>query len=173
MNMVFTNGKYFFSTEYPDLYLSNPELYESQGKIVLKMHIAGPIHKFGIDTDLNGDLFLSGHIAVMDNELSIPDLEPTIETKNFLLSLKAMADGDKIRDQARQALRLDIGERLKAVRDKLGSDLTFTTEQGCFQGNVDKIEVTGVFPHGTYVRVYVAVTARTNVRAPCETASAP
>lgn len=168
MNMVFTNGKYFFSAEYPELYLEKPELYESEGKIVLKMHIAGPVHKFGIDADLNGDLFLSGHIAVVDNELSIPDLEPTIETKNFLLSLKAMADGDKIRDQARQALRLDIGERLKAVKDKLGSDLTFSTEQGCFTGNVDKIEVTGVYPHGTYVRVYVAVTARTNVRAPCD-----
>ncbi len=110
MGLVFTNGKYFFSSEYPKLYLSNPELYESQGQIVLKMHIAGPVHKFGIDADLNGDLYLSGHIAVIDNELSIPDLEPTIETKNFLLSLKAMADGDKIRDQARQALRLDIGD---------------------------------------------------------------
>ena len=170
MNMVFTNGKYFFSNEYPNLYLEKPELYESQGEIVLKMHIAGPVHKFGIDADLNGDLFLSGHISVVDNELSIPDLEPTIETKNFLLSLKAMADSDKIRDQARQALRLDIGERLKAVRDKLGSDLTFATDQGCFQGNVDKIEVTGVFPHGAYVRVYVAVTARTNVRSPCDAA---
>ena len=167
MSMAFTDGKLHFSTEFPELYLENPELYESQGQLVLKLHIAGPVHKFGIDTVLDGDLFLSGHIAVVDNELRIPDLEPTIETSNFLLSLKAMADGAKIRDQARAALRLDIGERLHAVRAKLSSDLTFAAPQGCFKGDVDKIEVTGAYPHGSYARVYVAVTARASATMPC------
>ena len=166
-SLMFTNGKYFFAPEYPDLYMEKPELYESQGEVVLKLHIAGPIHKFGIDADLNGDLFLSGHIAVIDNELSIPDLESTIETKNFFLSIKAAADGDKIRDQARSALRLDLSDRLLSVRQKLSSDLTFSNDQACFKGDVDKIEVTGAYAHGTYVRVYVAVTAHANVRAPC------
>ncbi len=167
MNLVFTNGKYFFAPEYPQLYMEKPELYESEGLIVLKLHIAGPIHKFGIDADLDGDLFLSGHIAVIDNELSIPDLEPTIETKNFFLSIKAAADGGKIRDQAREALRLDLSDRLQSARQKLSTDLTFANDTACFKGEVDKIEVTGAYAHGTYARVYVAVTAHANVRAPC------
>jgi hypothetical protein len=167
MSMAFTDGKLHFSTEFPELFLENPELYESQGQLVLKLHIRGPVHKFGIDTVLDGDLFLSGHLTVVDNELRIPDLEPTIETSNFLLSLKAMADGAKIRDQARAALRLDIGERLHAVRAKLSSDLTFAAPQGCFKGDVDKIEVTGAYPHGSYARVYVAVTARASATMPC------
>jgi hypothetical protein len=166
-SLMFTNGKYFFAPEYPDLYMEKPELYESEGLIVLKLHITGPIHKFGIDADLNGDLFLSGHIAVIDNELSIPDLEPTIETKNFFLSIKAAADGGKIRDQAREALRLDLSDRLQSVRQKLSADLTFANDTACFKGEVDKIEVTGAYAHGTYARVYVAVTAHANVRAPC------
>jgi hypothetical protein len=165
--LMFTNGKYFFAPEYPDLYMENPELYESEGLVVLKLHIAGPIHKFGIDADLNGDLFLSGHIAVIDNELSIPDLEPTIETKNFFLSIKAAADSSTIRDQARSALRLDLSARLQSVKQKLSGDLTFKNDTACFKGDVDKIEVTGAYAHGTYVRVYVAVTAHANVRAPC------
>ena len=37
MGMLFTDGKYFFSKEYPALYLENPEIYESQGQIVLKV----------------------------------------------------------------------------------------------------------------------------------------
>lgn len=173
MGVVFTDGKYFFSTEYPKLYLEKPDLYESEGKMVLKMHITGPVHKFGIDADLDGDLFLTGHLSVVDNELSIPDLEPTIETKNFLLSLKAMSDGDKIRDQARAAMRLDLGERLAPVRDKLGADLTFGDANGCFKGDVDKLEITGAYPHGSYVRIYVAVTARTSASMPCATPPAP
>ena len=170
MTMAFTDGKLHFSTEYPGLYLENPELYEAQGQLVLKLHIKGPINKFGIDTTLDGDLFLTGHIAVVDNEIQIPDLEPTIETSNFLLSLKAMSDGGKIRDQARAALRLDIGERLHAVREKLSSELTFGGPTGCFKGDVDKIEVTGAHAHGSYARVYVAVTARASATMPCPNA---
>lgn len=167
MGMLFTDGKYFFSSEFPKLYLENPEIYESQGQIVLKVHIKGPVHKFGQDIDLNGDLFLSGHLQVADNELTIPDLESTIETKNFFLSLKAVADGDKIRDQARAALRLDLSERLKGVREKVSNDLTFGSAAACFKGDLDKIEVTSAHAHGNYLRVYVAVTARAAARMPC------
>jgi hypothetical protein len=168
MSAAFTDGKLFFSTQYPGLYLESPEIYESQGALVLKLHLAGPVHAMGIDATLDGDLFLSGHPAVIDNELTIPDLEPTIETKNFLLSLKAMTDGDRIRDQARAALRLDIAERLRPVRERLSSDLTFGDVRGCFHGDVDRIEVTGVHAHASYLRVYVQVTARARASMPCD-----
>jgi hypothetical protein len=167
MSMAFTDGKLFFSAEYPGLYLEKPQIYESQGQLVLQLHIFGPVRKLGIDTDLDGELFLVGHPTVVDNELAVPDLEPTIETRSFLLSLKALTDGDHIRDEARQALRLDIGERLRDVRDKLGDGLTFARDSGCFRGDVDAIEVTGVYPHAAYVRVYVAVTARARLSMPC------
>lgn len=169
MGNLFTDGKYFFSAEYPKLYLEKPEVYESQGQLVVKVHVAGPVHKLGTDIDLNGDLFLSGHLAVVDNELTIPDLESTIETKNFFLSLKAIADGDKIRDQARAALRLDLSERLKGVREKLSSELTFGSPAACFKGDLDKIEVVSAHAHGSYLRVYVAVTARASATMPCRT----
>jgi hypothetical protein len=172
MTMAFTDGKLFFSADYPRLYLEKPEIYESQGAIVLRLHMAGPVHKLGIDADLDGDLYLTGHPAVVDNELRVPDLEPTIETRSFLLSLKAMTDGDRIRDQARAALRLDIGERLRDARDKLGDGLTFGSEKGCFHGDVDRIEVTGVHPHAAYLRVYVAVTARARATFPCSSPTA-
>ena len=172
MGMLFTDGKYFFSAEYPKLYLENPEVYESQGQIVVKVHVKGPVHKFGIDVDLDGDLFLAGHLSIVDNELQIPDLESTIETKNFFLSLKAMADGDKMRDQARAALRLDLSERLKGVREKLSSELTFGSPAACFKGSLDKIEVVSAHAHGSYLRVYVAVTARASATLPCREALA-
>jgi hypothetical protein len=171
MSAAFTDGKLFFSKDYPKLYLEKPEIYESQGMLVVKLHLTGPVHGLGIDADLDGDLYLTGHPRVVDNELTIPDLEPTIETKNFLLSLKAVTSGDTIRDQARAALRLDIGERLAGVKSKLSSDLTFGAKGGCFRGSVDKIEVVGAYPHGAYLRVYVAVTARASASLPCADSS--
>ncbi len=173
MSMAFTDGKLFFSDEYPNIYLSKPELYESNGQLVLKVHIGGPVHALGLASDLDGDLYLVGHAAVVDNELRIPDLEPTIETRSFLLSLKALSDGDRIRDEARAALRLDIGPRLRDARDKLGVGLTFEAGGGCFHGDVDRVEVTGVYPHASYLRVYVAITARARLSMPCGVSPVP
>ncbi|HEY8040169.1 MAG TPA: DUF4403 family protein [Polyangiaceae bacterium] len=168
MTMAFTDGKLFFSKDYPELFLEKPELYESSGLLVLKLHIKGPVHRLGIESDLDGDLYLAGHPQVIDNELRIPDLEPTIETRSFLLSLKAMTSGDEIRDQARAALRLDIGERLRDARSKLGDGLTFGSgDKGCFQADVDRVEVAGIYPHAAYLRVYVAVTAHARATLPC------
>jgi hypothetical protein len=171
MAAAFTAGRFYFSTEYPDLYLEAPEVYESQGALVLKMHLRGAAHKYGIDADLDGDIYLVGHASVVDNELSVPDLEPTIETRNLLLSLKAMTDSERIRDDARKALRLDIGARLHGVTDKLGPDLTFRTAEGCVAGHVDRVAVTGVYAHADYLRVYVAVTGRARASAPCDAPS--
>jgi hypothetical protein len=167
MSLTFPDGKLYFSKEFPQLYMEKPEVYASRDQLVLKLHIAGPIHKFGIHTTLDGDLFMSGHPTVVDNEIRVPDLEPTVETGSFLLRLKAALDGDSIRNQAREALHLDIGARLASVRDKLSTELAFANAEGCLRAGVNKIEVTGVYAHQSYLRVYVALTAQAAVYLPC------
>jgi hypothetical protein len=167
MVLAFTDGKLYFSTEFPQLYMDKPEVYASRDQLVLKLHINGPIKKFGINTVLDGDLYMSGHPTVVDNELRVPDLEPTIETQSFLLRLKAALDGSSIRDQAREALHLDIGDRVAQARAKLSTDLTFGDIQGCLRSNVSRIEITGVHAHPTYLRVYVSITGQTSVYLPC------
>src|SRR5581483_5767981 len=144
MSAAFTDGKLFFSKEFPQLYLEKPEVYAAKDQLVVKLHIAGPVAKFGLHLNLDGDLYMTGHPQVIDNELRVPDLQPTIETSQFLLKLKAALDSDSIRDQARAALRLDIGERMRSVRAKLSSELSFGSGQGCLRADVNKIEVTGV-----------------------------
>ncbi len=172
MSLTFTRGKYFFSKEHPELYMEKPEVYAAKDQIVLKLHIAGPIDH-PVSTTLDGDLFLTGHPTVEDNELRVPDLEPTIETSSFLLKLKSALDGDKIRDDARAALRLDIGERLRNVKDKLSKDLDFASGEGCLRAEAHKIEVSGVHVHGAYLRVYVMVTASAAAYLPCPAAAPP
>jgi hypothetical protein len=167
MALTFTDGKLFFSKTYPELYMEKPEVYAAKDQLVLKLHIAGPVKAKGIEATLDGDLYLSGHPAVIDNELRVPDLEPTIETSSFLLGMKAALDGASIRDQARAALRLDIGERLKAAKDKLSTDLSFGEGRGCLRAQTHKIEVTGVHVHASYLRVYVDATGSASVYMPC------
>jgi hypothetical protein len=167
MSAVFTDGKLFFSSDYPGLYLTQPEVYESQGKIVLKVHLAGPVQKAGVELNLDGDIFLWGAPRIVDNELSFPDLEPTVETQNLLLSVVAAAGSAQLRDQARAALRLDLGERLRPVREKLSRELTFGDPRGCFQAEVAKLAVKDIVPHGTFLRAYVSLTARSNLFVPC------
>jgi hypothetical protein len=174
MTLAFTDGKLFFSSTYKELYLSNPEVFASASdQLVVKLHLSGPIKAAGLSANLDGDLYFAGHPEVVDNELRIPDLEPTIETSSFLLGLKASLDKDGIRNQARAALKLDLGERFAAVREKLSKDVAFDDNLGCLRANVAKIEVTGVYPHGSYLRVYVTTTAQAGVYIPCPGVTAP
>lgn len=175
MTLAFTDGKLFFSKDFPDLYLHDPEVYAGKDQLVLKLHLGGNVKKIGLKLDMGGDIFFAGHPTVVDNELRIPDLEPTIETSSFLLKLKAAIDKDSIRDQARDALRLDIGERLRQVRARLSTDLAVATGasgQGCLRSDVSRIEVTGVHPHASYLRLYVTVTAQAGLHVPCPAATA-
>jgi hypothetical protein len=167
MGLAFTNGKLFFSKDFPELYLADPEIYAAKDQIVLKLHLGGPVSKYGLNVDLEGDIYMNGHPIVVDNELRVPDLEPTIETSNFLLKLKAAFDSNTMRDQARAALKLDIAERLRSVREKLSTNLAFGNGQGCVKAAADKIEVSGVHVHANYLRVYVGVVGRASVYLPC------
>jgi len=167
LGAAFTDGKLFFSKEHPYLYLEKPEIYESDGSLVLHLHIGGPVHELGIHALIDGELYLTGHPTIVDNEIALPDLEPTIETSNFLLSLKALTGADRIKTEARRALRVDLTERLAAVRQKLSSDLSFRTPAGCVTGTVDRLELADLHPHGSYLRAHGIVTARASAAMPC------
>ena len=137
MTLAFTDGKLFFSSTYKELYLSNPEVYASASdQLVVKLHLAGPITAGSLSANLDGDLYFAGHPEVVDNELRIPDLEPTVDTSSFLLGLKASLDRDGIRNQARAALKLDLGERFAAVREKLSKDIALDGNLGCMRADV-------------------------------------
>ena len=169
MSLAFTDGKLYFSKAMPGLYLEKPGIYASRDQLVVKLHIAGHAKAGAIDSDLDGDLYMAGHPQVVDNELRIPDLEPTIETKSFLLQLASAFNGDTIRDQAREALRLDIGDRLRQVQDKLSTELSFgdAPQAGCVRAKVNRVEVGPVYAHASYLRLYVGVTAQAAAYVPC------
>lgn len=175
MKQAFTDGKLFFSKDYPDLYLEKPEVYASGGQVVTKLHLNGFVRK-GFKVALEGDLFMAGHPQVRDNELSIPDLEPTVETKNALLKLKTTLDTDGLRRQVREATRLDIGARLHTVREKVEKDLVtrqkIPTPAGngpdaCVRVDLGRIEVSDIFAHDAYLRLYVKATASAAAYLPC------
>ena len=48
MGLAFTDGKLFFSKEFPELYLAAPEVYAAADQLVIKLHLHGPIAKSGI-----------------------------------------------------------------------------------------------------------------------------
>lgn len=171
MSQAFTNGRLVFDPDFPDLYLEKPELYASGGEVVTKVHLNGFIKK-GITLSLAGDIYMHGHPQVRDNHIEVPDLEPTVETKNALLKLKTSLDSDKMRRKIREALRLDIGARIQAVREKLANDTVVKQRinngpEGCVRADVGRVEVSGIFAHDAYLRLYVKATVRTAAYLPC------
>jgi hypothetical protein len=190
MGLAFTNGRLYFSKDMPEVYLEKPGIYASRDQMVVKLHIAGHVKKGPIDTNLDGDIYMVGHPVVVDNEIRVPDLEHTVETKGFLLKLAAAMNGDSIRDQAREALHLDIADRLRQVHAKLSTELSFgdapatppatggpvlppslrpppPANTGCVRAAVTRFEVSNVYAHPSYLRLYLSVTGQAALYLPC------
>lgn len=172
MTQAFTGGKLYFSKENPNLYLEKPEVYASGGQLVIKVHLDGFVKK-GFQIKLAGDLYLTGRPEVRDNFLEVPDIQHTVETRDALLKLKTSLDGEAIRREVRQALRLDISARLQTVKQRLSNDLTFSQgspgkgPSGCVRADVGRVSVTGLFAHDAYLRLYVQATAQASAYFPC------
>jgi hypothetical protein len=74
-----------------------------------------------------------------------------------------------MRDDARRALRVDLSARLAPIKDQLRWFVELDRPAGCVTFAVDRIEVTGIFPHGSFLRAYVTLTARASASFPCPT----
>jgi len=128
---------FFLSAEHPKLYLEKPELYESSGALVLRLHIAGPVHEFGIDADINGDLYLVGHPTpdrqrggIARSRAHDRDWRPISCSHSRPMDRTASAS----RPRRARPSDLDLTERLQAVKKKLSADLSFGSAQQCFVG---------------------------------------
>ncbi len=161
-------GRLFFSASNPELYMENPQVYPSDDTVVIKMNLGGKAKVGDYSIPVGGELYFAGHPHVLDNQLSVPDLEITPGTASELVKLKFALDYQSIRDQARQALRVDVSERLAAVKDKMSTELSFSEDMGCVRGQVLRTEVTGVYPHPTFLRIYVQVDAQVGLYLPCK-----
>ncbi len=148
-----------------DLYYGNPRLYGSSGEMVLVLHLSG--HAGAVPVD--AELYLFGHPRVENRVFSVPDLDVTEETRNFLLNLVQTFDRDWMRDQARQQLTFDLGPVLDGLTEKL-SRRQLVGDVGCFTAAVDHVDPDGaVLFHDGAMEVTVQVTAHAAFQAPCPT----
>ncbi|KFA94017.1 hypothetical protein Q664_05495 [Archangium violaceum Cb vi76] len=161
-------GRLHFSESHPELYMENPQVYPSDDTVVIKMNLGGKASVGSYSVPMQGEIYFAGHPHVIDNQISVPDLEITPGTASELLKLKFALDYKSIRDQARQALRVDISERLAAVKDKMSTEMSFSEDLGCVRGQVLRSEVTGIYPHPNFLRIYVQVDAQLGLYLPCK-----
>lgn len=161
-------GKLYFSENHPDLYMHHPQVYASEEQVVVRVLLGGKANVAGSKLDMDGEIFFAGHPRVIDNQIAIPDLDITPGTASELVKLKVAVDHDSLVEQARAAMRVDVSERLAAVKDKLSTELTFAEEMGCMRATVFRSEVTGIFPHQRFLRIYVTVDAQAGLYMPCK-----
>ena len=161
-------GRLYFSSSHPELYMEKPQVYPSDDTVVIKMNLGGNAKVGDYSVGVGGELYFAGHPHVIDNQLSVPDLEITPGTASELVKLKFALDYASVREQARQALRVDVSERLAAVKDKMSKEVSFADNTGCVRGQVLRSEVTGVYPHPSFLRIYVQVDAQLGMYMPCK-----
>jgi hypothetical protein len=162
---LFTDGRYAFSRKHPNLYLERPEFYASKGALVFKVHLAGQASTFGVPLD--GDVFLTGRPVLRGGVLAFDDLEPTVETSNLFLQLGAASDGDRLRDEARRALTLDVATRARPFLDDLEKRAAVRRGALCTKLRLDRFDLVGVEVFDHFARLGTTLTGQLRVEAPC------
>ncbi|MDP2345071.1 MAG: DUF4403 family protein [Deltaproteobacteria bacterium] len=172
MLSAFPEGKLFFSTENPGLYITDPRVSSSAGEVVVAVRVAGFVEK-GIRVDVDGDLFLTGRPAVRDNFLEFPDLKPSIETEQALLAMAIAFKEVELTAAVRKALRLDLSARLAAVKHKLVDALSMEkivvdgVPPLCTRAELGRLELKDIAVHDPYLRATVTTTALLSASLPC------
>lgn len=177
MQLAFPDGKLFFSDDNPGLYITDPRISSSAGDVVVAVRIAGYVEK-GVRIDVDGDLFLTGRPAVRDNFLEFPDLKPTLETEQVLLSAAIAWKERELIGAVQKALRLDLSARLASVKTKLTEALTMqkVVVDGvpplCTKAEIGRLELKDIAVHDPYLRATVTTTALLSASLPCVDAAA-
>lgn len=161
-------GRLFFSSSHPELYMEQPMVYPSDDTVVIRMRLGGSARVGSFSLPVGGELYFSGHPQVIDNQITVPDLEITPGSVSELVKLKFALDYQSVREQARSALRVDVSERLAAARDKLSTELSFSEDLGCVRAQALRTEVRGIYPHPSFLRIYVEVDAQVGLYLPCK-----
>jgi hypothetical protein len=175
LQAAFPQGRLYFSTEHPRVYLTDPDVFARGGAVVVKVKLAGFVEQ-GVSIPLQGELFLSGTPQLRDNFLEIPDLAPTVETSQALLGLAFALQQDKLTSAVRSALKLDIGERLSATKQKLIDALAGTHELAagapplCIHAELGRMSLRDLQAHDAYLRFYADTTAYLSAELPCRPA---
>ena len=178
MALAFPDGKLFFSSDQPQLYITDPEVFSAGGDVVVRVRLGGSVTQLGITIDLDGDLYLAGRPAVRDNFLAFPDLKPTIETDSALLKAALAFKEQALIDAVKKALRLDLSARMAAVKQKLVDALTMevVVVDGvaplCTRLELGRIGIDDVAVHDPYLRATVKATAILQASLPCPASAA-
>lgn len=173
MTLAFPDGKLFISTEQPNLYITNPEVFSSAGDVVVRVQLGGFVKKAGLEIDVDGDLYLAGRPTVRDNFLEFPDLKPTVETDQALLKAALALKEQELVGAVKKALRLDLSARLMSVKQKLVDSLTMRTvlvegvSPMCTQVEIGRISIDEINVHDPYLRATVNATALLAAMVPC------
>ena len=83
-----------------------------------------------------------------------------------------------MRREVQQALRLDVSQRLAAVKAKISNELSYRTAlpstaegrpglEACVTADVGRIELSDLYAHDSYLRLYVKITGQAALYLPC------
>jgi hypothetical protein len=145
-----------------DLFLDQPRVYPSSGKMVIAMHLSGKVGRY----QENGEIYLAGNPSAENGRFTVPDLAVTVESKDYLLKLANVVMSDDMAKSASAQMDFD----LRPTIDSITANLTrrFPVENlGCLIAGVDHVDVLGFEFHDASMRVRLAVTAHAEMDAPC------
>ncbi len=124
--------------------LSNAEISgQSNFKLVLKVYLTGKVK--GIK--YKGWLYLTGTPTynALTNELSLPDLDYTLETRNILLRIANWLLNSRVRQILQDRAKWDISQTLSSVKQNLQAAINRAINENIStEGTIDNLGIVGI-----------------------------
>lgn len=132
-------------------YYVRPTEVDVQGfgqQVVVKIHITGKAPGWWFfDKRIDGDVFLVGTpiYDAASGQVSVPDLNFTIETRHLLVKIVNFFEHDNWRDQLRGQLVFDIKPQMVTARTRLFEALNRVYGGTKLAGTIDQFEFLGLW----------------------------
>jgi hypothetical protein len=171
--LAFVDGRLFFSQDHPGLFIAEPELFASEGAVIVRVRLGGFATIAGVRVDVDGELFLSGRPSIEDDVIAFHDLDLTLASEQALIQTAFAVKKADLNVAVQRALRFDLGSRLQTVRQKVESALNRQTvvvagvPALCTRVDIGRLAVTELSAHDAYLRATVATTALLSASLPC------
>lgn len=143
--------------------LSNARAFGiGNAKLLLQVYFKGKVK--GIR--YKGWLYLTGTPTYnpVTGELSFPDLDYSIETRNILLRVANWLLGSKVKETIKEKAKLNIASNLDAIKQKLQTSMNRDVNENIStEGSVDNLNVVGLLPLNDYILVRTNATGKLKV----------
>ena len=166
LGRIFTDGKFFFSAEHKELYVTEPDIFTVDESLIIKMNLKGKLRSI-FSPKIDGAIYFKGTIRIRDNVLTVDEIDTYADTGELLLKLATDLKKQAIILELHKALKFDITQLIAQNKERFSRPYSLLNGKACAKNVIEDVTIDDIFLHKSYVRAYMRGYTSTSIYVPC------